>query len=216
LPEQNHTASANTDNSRRRLVQTVLATTPVIATLTSRPVQAVQGLSNMLSGNASTCRGDNRYGGMSPGFWKTPNGSTDVYSDSHAVAWQMTGFDYGTRKDGTDGNQWQDYKDGTLYNNVFGANIADPNRSLREVLNQDNGSDQFHLIAGLLNAAYFEAKAGSAAASEYIFTVEQFWALYDHRLDIPDAYSSLRDLIESNYHNSPGTDCGITINGNDL
>lgn len=210
---QENTPGKYADTDRRRIVKAALVTTPVIATLTSRPVQAVQGLSNMLSGNASTCRGDDRYGGMSPGFWKTPNGRTDApYGDTHTMAWQLTGLQYGQQIEGKKGNSWEHFKGGTPYSDVFGFNISDAERSLRQVLNEDSGSEQFHLIAGLLNARYFERK--SAGATEYIFTEQQFWDLYNGTLEIPDAYSSLRDLIESNYHHGPNSDCGITVNGN--
>ena len=106
-------------------------------------------------------------------------------------------------------NRWDKFKGGTPYSDVFGGNDGRP---LRQVLGEDTGSDQFHLIAGLLNASYFEAKAG-AGVTEYIITVQQFWDLYYGSLEIPDAYGSLRDMIEANYHSTPGSDCEITING---
>ena len=212
---QEHIPVKHADKDRRRIVKAVLASSPIIATITSKPVQAVQGLSNMLSGNASTCRGDNRYGGMSPGFWKTPNGSTDApYGDLHETAWQLTGLLYGQKIEDQQGNKWEHFNGGTRYIDVFGSDISNPERSLREVLNQDNGSEQFHLIAGLLNARYYERK--SPGTTEYFITEAQFWDLYHGNLQIPDAYSSLRDLIASNYHLGPNSDCGITVNGNDI
>jgi hypothetical protein len=211
---QEHIPGKHADKDRRRIVKAVLASSPIIATITSKPVQAVQGLSNMLSGNASTCRGDNRYGGMSPGFWKTPHGTTDApYGDPHEAAWQLTGLEYGKKMKDKKGNKWEHFSGGTRYIDVFGSNIPDSERPLRQVLNEDNGSEQFHLIAGLLNARYYERKSGGQ--TEYIFTEAQFWDLYHGKQEIPDSYSSLRDLIESNYHQGPNSDCGITVNGND-
>jgi hypothetical protein len=199
----------NSKLDRRKIIQAALGSAPLIATLTSRPVHAVQGLSNMLSGDASVCRGDNFYGGMSPGFWKTPNGRTDApYSDACQDAWKIAGCLYGKLKKGEQGNQFSDYRGGTRYSDVFGSNIYRPNRPLRKVLNQDSGTDQFHLIAGLLNARYFGAKAGFGSSSEYMFTEAQFWAMYNGTMQVPDAYNSLRDLIESNYHGVPGDACG--------
>lgn len=203
-------SSINTSNiGRRKIVQTALGITPIVATLTSRPVQAVQGLSNMLSGDASVCRGDVFYGGMSPGFWKTPSGRTDApYSDRCQDAWQIAGYHYGELKQGKSGDKYKHYKNGSIYSVVFGLNIPNPDRPLRVVLNEDSGSDQFHLIAGFLNASYFEAKAGFGGTSLYMFTTAQFWAMYDGSMPVPDAYSSLVDLISSNYHGVPGDDCG--------
>ena len=210
MSDQQNISPSGPDKNRRRVVQTVLAASPILATLNSRPVQAVQGLSNMLSGNASTCRGDTRYGGMSPGYWLTPPGRTVPYADTHEMAWQLTGYEYGTVIAGViNTNKWEDFEGGTPYNTVFGGNDGRP---LRLVLGQDTGSEQFHLIAGLLNAIYFEAKAG-AGVTEYIITIQQFWDLFYGRLEIPNAYSSLRDMIEANYHNTPGSDCDITITG---
>ena len=74
------------------------------------------------------------------------------------------------------------------------------------MLNENNGSDEFHLIAGLLNARYFEARAGSSP-TQYFMTTAQFWDMYDGTLAVPSGFSSLRDLIESNYNYSPGGSC---------
>ena len=207
------TDTTRTDNKRRMIVKAGLSAGPVIATLTSKPVQAVQGLSNMLSGDASVCRGDNRYGGQSPGFWKALTGKTDpvVYltsTISHKAeeAWSLTGYEYGTLVRGENPNKYESYVGGTVYSDVFGSNIPDSGRTLREVLNQDEGSDQFHLIAGLLNARYFDA-ISPAGQTMYIFTTQQFWDMHDHLLNVPDSFNSLRDLIETYYHSTPGGDC---------
>ncbi len=187
---------------RRKLLKAALAAPPVLMTLTSRPVHAVQGLSNMMSGDASQCRGDTRYGGMSPGFWKALVGTTDLYGDSAENAWGYTGYFYGTFT-GTKPNKWDHYTGGTPYSDVFGGL---DNRPLRQVLNEDNGSEAFHLIAGLLNARYFDDKAGGGP-TQYFMTTAQFWDMYDDPSKVPPGYGSLRDLVESNYHGTPGTGC---------
>ena len=79
---------------------------------------------------------------------------------------------------------------------------------LRQILNEDSGSVQFHLIAGLLNASYFDKND-----ADYFLTVQQFWDLYDGTLEIPNAYSSLKDMISANYHQTPGSDCEFTVGG---
>ena len=207
------TDTSRTDNNRRMIVKAGLSAGPVIATLTSKPVQAVQGLSNMLSGDASVCRGDNRYGGQSPGFWKALTGKTDpvIYltstiSHEAAVAWSYTGYEYGSLIPGENDNKWQSYVGGTVYSDVFGPNIPDSGRSLREVLNQDTGSDQFHLIAGLLNARYFD-EVSPGSHTMYIFSTQQFWDMHEGLLSVPSPFSSLRHLIESYYHSTPGGGC---------
>ncbi len=237
--KQSELPQKTVDQSRRALAKIGLAT-PIIMTLASKPVFAVQGLSNMLSTHGSaTCRGDYRYGGMSPGFWVTPHGTTDgtnLFSgDDWKTAWSLTGFAYAdpdpsgpngfqvkydisyecpsTIKKCTPqqmvavstprlGNKASDYVGGTLYSAVFGSGYA--GLSLREVMDNNPGSDAFHLIAGLLNARYFEAKA-AGKGTQYIFTETQFWDLYNNRLAIPKSYTSLVNLIESNYHNQPGS-----------
>jgi hypothetical protein len=202
------TKAASTDHTRRRFVQAALATSPVIATITSRPVQAVQGLSNMMSGNASDCRGDEFYGGMSPGFWKTPTGTTDApYADRARKAWTIAGYNYGKWDKTNKKNKWDSYTGGTPFNTVFGGGDT---RSLREVLNAEPGSDEFHLIAGLLNASYFQNKAG-AGRSLYFLTPDQYWDLLRNPGKVPMAYSSLRNLIETNYHFGPNSDCEEVI-----
>jgi hypothetical protein len=109
---------------------------------------------------------------------------------------------------------WNDYEGGTSYNDTgIGTNLGfggGDTRPLRQVMGEEPGSDQFHLIAGLLNATYFEARA---TPTEYFMTVQQFWYLFNNPTQVPDAYISLRDLIEANYHETPGSGCDITIGG---
>jgi len=82
-----------TDEGRRRLVRAALAAPPLLATFTARPVHAVHCVTNMASGDASNCNGDNRFGGMSPWFWKGPWGGSDVYGDHVQHCWSMAGCD---------------------------------------------------------------------------------------------------------------------------
>lgn len=189
---------------RRRLLKASFALTPVLMSLTSRPVHAIQGLSNMLSGDASQCRGDNRYGGMSPGFWRKLTGATDVYADKAYMAWKLTLHDYAAPVPSSNSSDAYDtYSGGTAFNAIFGGTDT---RSLREVLNEDTGSDEFHLIAGLLNCRYFEAKAGSGTTL-YFMTEDEFWDIYEGRTDLPVGFSSLSELIEYGYHKTPGSEC---------
>jgi hypothetical protein len=210
---QEHTTQEGAE--RRKIAKALLAAPPILAVITSQPVQAVQGLSNMLSGNVSSCRGDNRYGGQSPGFWKTPSGSTDAPGGHRwDMAWNMAigvnnlDDSYG-EKTKLKPKKWEDFDGGITFGAAgFSDAGIDSSLSLREVLNLFPGSDHFHYIAGFLNASYFEAIAsGPPETTEYFMTVDQFWDLYHGVEVVPDAYASLKDLIESNYHQIPGSDC---------
>jgi len=105
----------------------------------------------MLSGNMSDPdRGECNFG-LSPGYWK-----------EHPEAWPVAA---GFKTDGTiptscndcrSGNgsstTW-DCSGGALFNNYFTAGPQDPQgRSMHELLCSEPGSDQFHIIAALLNA----------------------------------------------------------------
>jgi len=209
------------DKSKRRFSKAGIAT-PIIMTLASKPVFAVQGLSNMLSGTGSgagfaagdgVCvRGDNRYGGMSPGFWKTPKGDTEPFGDpvqgnhpkeTRLGAWEIAGYSYGTWWKGL-GNDWADYKGGT---DSPDSRLGDINTPLREILNNNPTTLQFHLIAGFLNACYFDAKAASSGnTTEYIFTRAEFWDMLNNPTSyftVNFPFSSLQSLIETNYHKYP-------------
>lgn len=230
-------------DAERRSFSKATVVAPVILTLTSKPVFALQALSNMCSILPSDCRGDNRYGGMSPGFWMTPSGKTEPFGEEWYVAWNLTGYNYADTGSGTgyssegfklkpqskcsknpqhlttkasceaqngtwqegyaDGNQCSDYIGGTL-NPLTKSTLKLP---IREVLCLHSNSDDFHLLAGLLNALYFEAKAGSAENTQYFMTVAQFWGLYNGTLKYPGCYTSLVDLISSNHHAKPDEVC---------
>ena len=223
MSNQTNQTKENTNSSRRRAVQIALSSAPVIATLTSRPVHAVQGLSNMLSGDASVCRGDNRYGGMSPGFWMTPDGTTSApHSGIHVQdAWNIVFYGisrtdpdksspaYGTLIPKANG---QAFGEPTV-NDYEGGEIV-PELSplpLREALagGMGNGSEPFHLIAGYLNARFFDRMSG-AGNTQYIFSEADFWDLFYGRKPVPDAYYSLTDLISQNYYGKPGDACVIS------
>ena len=206
-PSEGH---QGTNLTRRRVVKAALSTPPVLATLTSKPVQAVQGLSNMLSGDASVCRGDDRYGGQSPGFWLTPSGATDD-NTPHRPAWEMTGFWYSDEyrlkpigfKFKPEYNQWSDFSGGTLFNDAFLGIMSIANdRPLRVVLGEENNTPLFHYIAALLNIKYLES-----VGQKYIFSLDQFRGLVNGTIDIPPGYASLEDLISSHYHEGPGDSC---------
>lgn len=220
IKEQIDKPVTGVDVKRRSFAKAGMAA-PVIMTLASRPVFGAQCLSEMLSTTISGSPGNHCAGGQSPGFWKKLTGKTDTLLQfmegvDASTAWGRTGLDYGTlntdpatctrRKDGTGGTQnckskkWWHYSGGTPLNSALLGFGGSDDRPLRIVLNKEGGTDIFHLIAGLLNARFYDNPATSAS---YIFTEMEFWAMYHDGSLVPSSYSSLRDLISSNYHNNP-------------
>jgi len=198
------------DRKRRSFAKTGVAV-PVIMTLASKPVFGAECLSEMMSGNLSGhTHTHGCFGGNSPGFWKTPNGAPDYTSetgDRWFDAWTATGYKYASDTSMANRNnnwKWDDFDGGTplssVTNGVYYLN-ADDDRSLRQVLNEEPGTDIFHLIAGLLNARYYATLGPSVPP--YMFSVDDFWAMFAGVKPIPPAYNSLREMIEFNYHIDP-------------
>jgi len=166
------------DKSKRKFSKAGMVA-PVIMTLASKPVFAVQGLSNMLSTHGSaTCRGDDFFGGMGPTFWAKKENSGD---------WETAGFKYGTAGAG---------------GSVDGRFSA--TKSLSQLLNDKSSSapsiETLNLIAGLLNASYY---ANPLVTGNYFMTVTQYNEQYDSFNTALG--SSLGDLITSFYEFIPGS-----------
>jgi len=196
------------DQSKRKFSKAGMAA-PVIMTLASKPVFAVQGLSSMLSGNTSNhCHGDNKYGGLSHGFWMTPHGDTNTFTPFN-LGWELAWLEisdfygellgdeafiltYGALELTEKGNKWQHYINGTLVSSVFGTinktytgkeypeGIDYGDLSLVAAMNLLNGVDNdfVQVIAGYLNMSLFESQA-AGGESLYFLTREQFWGLYN-------------------------------------
>jgi len=159
------------DKSKRKFSKAGMVA-PVIMTLASKPVFAVQGLSNMLSTHGSaTCRGDDFFGGMGPTFW--------AHKDSSG-AWTTAGFTYGTGSGGSVDVRFND------------------TRTLSKILKDEGTTAPFtetsNLIAGLLNASYY---ANPLVTENYFMTVTQYNEQY-YNFNAALG-SSLGDLIASFY-----------------
>ncbi|WP_428623745.1 hypothetical protein [Sedimenticola sp.] len=155
-------------SSRRQFTKTGLLASPVLMSVVSRPVFGVGCLSNMLSGNLSEPdRGECNLG-LSPGYWK-----------EHPEAWPMAA---GFKPDGTVPTSCNDClagnghstnwicNGGALFNSYFTTGPQDSlNRSMLEILCTEEGSDEFHIIAALLNAM---------TVPNYVMTVEQVKVLW--------------------------------------
>ncbi|RRQ22854.1 hypothetical protein D6C00_13550 [Thiohalobacter thiocyanaticus] len=137
--------------SRRRLLKGA-ALTPVLLSLTSRPVLGAEcTISGFMSGNVSDHGHDDCACGFTPGAWKTP-----YVGDGN---WNHTPFDPGTCKNQGQG-QCNNYNgDGTPFFGPSTFSGSDPHyagKTLMQVLwlsgNQDPHQFGAHIVAALLNA----------------------------------------------------------------
>ncbi len=155
-------------SSRRHFTKAGLLASPVLMTVVSRPVFGVGCLSNMLSGNLSDPDRGECTLGLSPGYWK-----------NHPTAWPMSA---GVLPDGSSPTGCKQCKSkqggivswdctgGALFNDYFTSGPQDSqNRSMLEILCRESGSDEFHIIAALLNAM---------TDPNYVLRVEQVKALW--------------------------------------
>jgi len=98
---------AGPDNSKRRLLRSVVGTTPVVLAVTSKPVLAGWcTVSGMFSGNLSH-HDTALCGGRSPGYWRSRHGIPrddkttfrsifgDVWEDVYGVKWSIKYDKYG-------------------------------------------------------------------------------------------------------------------------
>jgi len=219
-------------DEKRRSFSKVGVLAPVVMTLASRPAFGALCLSNMLSGNVSDpTRGDECYGGGSPGYWCVPNpGQTDL-GDNTLDAWTIAGFHFGDYDGVGNNNKWESYTSDVARPNplVTGDNFDNGTKlsstilsgyishsagdvSLSYIINNKDNTIQFHLIAGLLNSYYYEAKG-----AHYIVTPTQYLQILNGSHPIPkaaydiyggsntDRITFLVNLFSSSYHYSPGS-----------
>jgi len=188
---ENHT---KVDKSKRKFSKAGLVA-PVIMTLASKPVFAVQGLSNMLSGNASVCRGDVFYGGKSHGYWKKPKDSNDSRAACIMALSHISGktFDKVTIAD------------------AFAGHMPPPDTNDTDTLLsvvQSNINPKCQIVAGYFNLFYYLNR--NTPGEAYFLTEEQFWALNDGDISkwrVPAGYTDFVDLIEQNMDGKPGEIC---------
>jgi hypothetical protein len=186
---ENHT---KVDKSKRKFSKAGLVA-PIIMTLASKPVFAVQGLSNMLSGNASVCRGDIFYGGKSHGYWKKPKDSNMSRAACMiALSHISKPFDTVTIADAFAGH--------------FPPPGTDGADTLLSVVQSDI-NPKCQIVAGYFNL-FFYKNSGDPAKS-YFLTEEQFWALNDGDISkwrVPGG-GTFADLIEQYMDKGPGDIC---------
>ncbi len=133
------------------------------------------------------------------------SGSTIVASGLKKREQGKVSNDRRTTCSGTPG--WQDYTGGTTLQEALGitrASITEPGQpmSLREFLNTDNGSDDWHFAAGFLNARYYDARASNGQTA-YMFTSHQFDLMYTNQTENGRTYSKsflLSLLNDAHYH----------------
>ncbi len=199
----NHT---DIDKSKRKFSKAGMAV-PVIMTLASRPVFAVQGLSNMISGNGSGCQGDSFFGGFSHGFWKNQAGNNAPNGSD--VKWRIATSTTG-----------QSYESVTV-SQAFAGHTLPPgtvgNDTLLSVI-RSNINPKCQIVAGYLNLFYYLNNGNPA--ENYFLTVPQFWALNDGDTTTWDItkitdstgaqlFVDFADLIQSNMDLVPGSVCAV-------
>lgn len=168
--------------SRRRFVKAGVVATPVLMSLTSRPVwgNTLCSLSGLMSGNVSRQPEDYECSGgygCTPGFWKT---KPDL--------WTSLGVDPGQCiEDPQKGTctAWSTAY-GTRFNSVFGGSYSEP---MMWMLHQSSisGSLEFHLIAAYLNALSFPAAYGA--------TVEELQDAYAVALGSAEFATNLKTVL---------------------
>lgn len=189
--------------TRRSLARASLGA-PVLMTLASKPAFGLQCLSNMLSGNLSDPnRGNICNGGWSPGGWGNPGGT--IHSYSTTGAWAKAGANYGSLKASeTMLNKESSYNDdGTKFSATgFTAPSDWGDITIRKVLIDKNGSNQFHFAAAWLNANLSK----NDPSFVYFLTPTQLAGLGDGSIPLPPPYfamgivKGLAKFIDDNYH----------------
>ena len=142
------------DNSKRRLLKGAIGTTPVILAVTSKPVLAGWcTVSGFLSGNLSQNHGQERCGGLSPGYWKNHIDNCDegrVQHDGNPLTKDREPTFYGLF-----GGVWRENDGGTYW-----TTLQNKTPTLREVLYFHGYEDQYefgaHAIAAYMNAKYIQ------------------------------------------------------------
>lgn len=195
---QNTSAEQVTVNKRRRFIKGAGIAAPVVLTLSSPSVFGALCLSQMMSGNQSHIGTGSCTLGLSPGFWKNPVGTTSQ-GDTTIQAWSKAGFHYGNLENGTretgknknkDKNKWDSYTGGTKFSDSIAFGTGDA-RAMRDILGKDNGTLEWHLIAALLNACYFEGT--------YILSPAEVRGLCNYSLLPPPPFSDVISFLESTW-----------------
>lgn len=175
--------SVATVNEKRRRLAKFAVGAPVLVTLASRPVLAVQCLSSQLSGNLSPghVSGQCTYG-SNPEAWGKSGGTVSTYSTGGA--WTAVGL-----------------TDGATLENVpadLNKGAVDRTTLLRVVLTSDLNTHQLtrHLVCAYLNAL-LSALPGSS--SHYILTPEQVLGLATGTTNYPATYPTLQSFLASTW-----------------
>jgi len=208
LPSSRDSVDATVNEKRRRLTKFAVGA-PVLVTLASRPVLAVQCLSSQLSGNLSPghVSGQCTYG-SSPVAWGQPGGTVGPYST--VSAWTAVGLTYGPYTPGTytpgisstsDTKNFDRYADGATLANVpieLNKDALASTTLLRVVLTSDPNTHQLtrHLVCAYLNAL-LSALPGSSF--HYILTPEQVLGLANGTTSYPTTYTTLQSFLGSTW-----------------
>lgn len=155
--------------TRRRILKGA-ALTPVLLSLSSRPVLGAEcTISGFMSGNVSDHGHDDCACGFTPGAWKTP--------DRGDGNWNHTPFDPGTCANSKGKGQCNSYNaDGTPFFSPSTFSGSDPHyagKTLMQVLwlqgNEDPHQFGAHIVAALLNAYAIPGYGMSPSAVQAIY-----------------------------------------------
>jgi hypothetical protein len=171
--------------SRRQFTKAGLLASPILMSVVSRPAIGAACLSNMLSGNLSDPDRGSCNLGLSPGYWK-----------NHPDVWPMGAASY--KPDGSipsgcsaceDSSGWI-CSGGPLFNSYFTTRQDPENRTMHEMICTMPGSEQFHIIAALLNAM---------TDPNYVLSVAQVKALWADPTLGGSITTSLNDFLDSTW-----------------
>lgn len=176
----------NTDHSsaRRRLIKGALAASPVLMSLTSRPVMANPcSLSGFQSGNLSRTTNSEKVcaTGKDPRYWATraawPTPYCSAPRGQNGLCDQGTPFHHPTEG---------------FYGNEQYLAIEQRSKTMLEVLvANDSTSPGSFVVAALLNAAHF---------SDYVLTTEEVRKLYNEKYLTGEVSSTeLRDFLRTTW-----------------
>lgn len=167
---------------RRQFTKAGLLASPILMSVVSQPVFGVGCLSNILSGNLSDPDRGTCNLGKSPGYWK-----------NHPDAWPMGNASY--MPDGTtvpagcsnckEKGEWICIN-GPRFNTYFPSG---PDRSMHEMICTMSGSDEFHIIAALLNAM---------SDPNYVLSVAQVKELWEDKT-LGGAIGNFRSFLDSTW-----------------
>lgn len=166
IEEELKSPGESANQARRSFLRMGAVAAPVIMTLASKPVFAMQGLSNMLSTTGShAAKLDCFNGGYNLAFWQNV---TDATTEA---AWRTA------TNTGATGNAWSNVTVATAF---LGHQTHGMTGKLKDIVTA--GGNNAIIVCGLLNLRVF---GGNGARNNYFITEADFWAMNDGTKSVP-------------------------------